>query len=75
MWEGIIGCTSSTCVLYHNFNVENVVILRCKWNEAVSNRVCNVSNSLRNTCATSHVTADNSRSMAYLIKSFMQIKE
>jgi hypothetical protein len=52
------------------FNVENVTIRGCKWNEAVSNRKCNnmsVSDTEHNTCATSYVTADNSRPMAYLI--------
>jgi hypothetical protein len=33
----------------------------------VSNRICNVSDEMCNTCATSYVTADNSRPVAYLI--------
>jgi hypothetical protein len=33
----------------------------------VSNRICNVSNRMCNNCATSYVTADNSRPTAYLI--------
>jgi hypothetical protein len=52
------------CIQY--FNHENI-IRGCKSNEAVSNRKCNASNTQRDTCATSYVTADNSRPMAYLI--------
>jgi hypothetical protein len=33
----------------------------------VSKKICNVSNEMCNTCATSYVTANNSRPMAYLI--------
>jgi hypothetical protein len=56
------------------FNVENVTLLWYKWNETVSNRIryvcnriCIVSNEICNTCATSYVTADNPRLMAYLL--------
>jgi hypothetical protein len=48
-------------------HVENVNLREYKWNETVSNRICNVSNEMCNTCATSYVTADTSRLMAYLI--------
>jgi CRISPR/Cas system-associated exonuclease Cas4 (RecB family) len=57
-----------------HFNVENVNLRGYKWNEPVSNRIryvsntiSNVSNEMCNICATSYVTADNSRPMAYLI--------
>jgi hypothetical protein len=49
------------------FNVENVNLRGCKWNETVSNRICNVINEMCNPCATSYATVDNSRPMAYLI--------
>jgi hypothetical protein len=56
------------------FNVEIVNLRGYKWNETVSNRIryvssriSNVRNEMCNTCATSYVTADNSRPMAYLI--------
>jgi hypothetical protein len=55
-------------------NVENVNLRGYKWNETVSNRIpyvsnriSNVSNEMCNHCATSYVTADNSRPMTYLI--------
>jgi hypothetical protein len=56
----------------HSFNVENVNLQGYKWNETVSNRICNVSNEICNTCATSYVTADNSKTydVSY-IKSYM----
>jgi hypothetical protein len=61
-------CQAPIWELRPDFNVENVIIIRgCKWNEAISNIKCNVSNTQCNTCATSYVTADNSRSIAYLI--------
>jgi hypothetical protein len=57
-----------------NVNVENVNLRGYKWNETVSNRIryasnriCNVSNEMCIICATSYVTADNSRPMAYLV--------
>jgi hypothetical protein len=46
------------------FNVANVNLRGYKWNETVSNRIHYVNNRI---CATSYVTADNSRPMAYLI--------
>jgi hypothetical protein len=56
------------------FYVENVNLRGYEWNETVSNRIryvsnriCNVSNKMCNTCATSYVTADNSRPMTCLI--------
>jgi hypothetical protein len=53
-------------ILNCSFNVENVNLLGYKWNETVSNGIYNVSNEMCNTYATSYVTADNSRPMAYL---------
>jgi Fe-S-cluster containining protein len=57
-----------------SFNVENVNLRGYKWNETVrnrihyvSNRICNVNNEICNTCATSYITADNSRPTAYFI--------
>jgi hypothetical protein len=49
------------------FNVENVNLRGYKWNETVSNRICNVSNEMCNTCLTSYATADNSKPVAHLI--------
>jgi hypothetical protein len=59
--------TRKTSSIHFTFNVENVNLRGYNWNETVSNRICNVSNEMCNTCATSYVTADNSRPMAYLI--------
>jgi hypothetical protein len=49
------------------FNVVNVNLRGYKWNEIVSNRICNVSNEMCNPYANSYVTADNSRPMAYML--------
>jgi hypothetical protein len=51
--DGILLFGFSNCFLM----LKNVIIQWCKWNEAVSNGKCNISN----TCATSYITADNSR--------------
>jgi hypothetical protein len=58
----------------HCSNFENVNLRGYKWNETVrtgiryvSNRIYSVSNEMCNTCATSYVTANNSRPMEYLI--------
>jgi hypothetical protein len=63
----VYRCWWRICREINVFNVENVSLRGYKWNEAVSNRICNVSNEMCNTCATSYVTVDTSRSMAYLI--------
>jgi hypothetical protein len=49
-----------------SFNVQNLNLRGYKWNGNVSNKIRYVSTGKCNTCATSYVTADNSRSMAYL---------
>jgi hypothetical protein len=49
-----------------SINDENVNLREYKWNETVSNRIRYASNEMCNTCATSHVTADNSRPLSYL---------
>jgi hypothetical protein len=57
-----------------NFSSNVVNLSGYKWNKTVSNRIryasniiCNVSDEMCNTCATSYINADNSKPMAYLI--------